>query len=109
MVVAQTPVPVPPPEALPSPEFILAAVLASLPIVGVMVWGGVKVLGPISQALARRIGGHADSGEDLRAELAELHREVGLLRDQLTETQDRLDFTERLLTQRKSPAPPAAD
>jgi hypothetical protein len=93
----QTPAPLPPPEIPVSPGFIVAAVLASLPIVAVLVWGAVKVLGPISQAIARRIGGHADAPEEVKAELAAVHQELGQLREQLVEMQERLDFTERLL------------
>jgi len=99
----QTQVPVPP-DALPSPAFIVAAVLASLPIVAVFVWGAVKVLGPISQALARRIGGHADVSEEMRAELSAVHQELGQVREQLAEMQERLDFTERLLARSGSAA-----
>jgi hypothetical protein len=41
--------------------------------------------------------------------LAELHEEVAQLRADLTATQERLDFTERLLAGRKADALPAAD
>jgi methyl-accepting chemotaxis protein len=93
----QIPPPIPPSEIPVTPGFIVAAVLASLPIVAVLVWGAVKVLGPISQALARRIGGHADVSDDMKAELTAVHQEMGQLREQLAEMQERLDFTERLL------------
>ena len=100
----QTPVPAPP-DAIPvSPGFIVAAVLASLPIVAFLVWGAVKVLGPISQALARRIGGHTDVPEEMRAELSAVHQELGQVREQLAEMQERLDFTERLLARSGNPA-----
>lgn len=83
---------------MPSVGFIIAAMLGSLPILGVMVWGAVKVFGPIAHAIARRIGGEPAAATSLGPEVAELQREVADLRLQLSETQERLDFTERLLT-----------
>jgi len=38
-------------------------------------------------------------GSDLQARLEALEGEMGMLRRELTETQERLDFTERVLTQ----------
>jgi hypothetical protein len=92
----QTPAP---PSDLPSVGFILAAILGSLPIVGIMVWGAVKILGPVGNAFARRIGGGVVDGEELQAELRELRSEVEALRGELSETHERLDFAERLLAQ----------
>jgi hypothetical protein len=85
------------PSDLPSVGFIVAAILSSLPVLGLFVWGAVKVLGPIGQALAHRIGGHAGGTEDLRGELAEVHRRLDEVQSQLAETHERLDFAERLL------------
>ena len=57
--------------------------------------------GPVGQALARRIQGHAGDPE-LAADMAELKDQVDLLRRQLEETQERVDFAERLLSQQRS-------
>jgi hypothetical protein len=56
--------------------------------------------GPVGQALARRIQGRAaDSDGEVRVELAELRDQVDTLRGTLEETQERLDFAERMLSQ----------
>ena len=60
--------------------------------------------GPVGQALARRIQGHAAGDPELAADVAELREEVDLLRRQLEETQERVDFTERLLSQQRPAA-----
>lgn len=56
--------------------------------------------GPVGQALARRIqgrGGNADG--EVQMELAELRDQVDAIRGTLEETQERLDFAERMLSQ----------
>ncbi|HEX9055111.1 MAG TPA: hypothetical protein VF830_09410 [Gemmatimonadales bacterium] len=58
--------------------------------------------GPVGQALARRIQGHAAGDPELAADMAELKDQVDLLRRQLEETQERVDFAERLLSQQRS-------
>ena len=56
--------------------------------------------GPVGQALARRIHGRAaDTDNEFRMEIAELHEQVDALRGSSEETQDRLDFAERMLSQ----------
>jgi hypothetical protein len=56
--------------------------------------------GPVGQALARRIQGRgADGDGEVRMELAELRDQVDTLRGTLEETQERLDFAERMLSQ----------
>jgi hypothetical protein len=64
-------------------------------------WGMVKVAqSPIGEALARRIQGrHGGYDPELTAEVAALRDQVEALQGQVIETQERLDFTERLLTQ----------
>jgi hypothetical protein len=59
--------------------------------------------GPVGQALARRIQGHAAGDPELAADVAELGEQMDLLRRQLEETQERVDFAERLLS-RQGPA-----
>jgi hypothetical protein len=60
--------------------------------------------GPVGQALARRIQGHASGDPELAADMADLREQVDLLRRQLEETQERVDFAERLLSQQAPPA-----
>jgi hypothetical protein len=84
---------------MPSAGVLLAAILGSLPIVGMVVWGAVKIAGPVSQALARRIGGTPEISEELRVALAQVQQELEQIRGELGETQERLDFAERLLAQ----------
>ncbi|MEP6571365.1 MAG: hypothetical protein ABJD11_01675 [Gemmatimonadota bacterium] len=83
--------------AQPTPGLMIAALLASLPIVGAFIWAGVKVLGPISQAIAHRIAGRTGAADEMRAELTEVHRRLDEVQQQLAETHERLDFAERLL------------
>lgn len=68
--------------------------------------GGVFVArGPIGQALADRLRG-GPSSNALAGEIDQLHRDVEELRQHLVDTQERLDFTERLLASGEQP--PAA-
>ena len=60
--------------------------------------------GPVGQALARRIQGHAAGDPELAADVAALREQVDLLRRQLEETQERVDFAERLLSQQRPAA-----
>lgn len=70
-----------------------------------VIFGFVRLAqGPVGQALARRIQGHAGADSELAADVAELREHVDLLRRQLEETQERVDFAERLLSQ-QGPAP----
>jgi hypothetical protein len=68
---------------------------------GLFFWGVVNVAqSPIGEALARRIlGRHAGPDPDLVAEVSLLREQVEVLQNQVAEAQDRIDFTERLLTQ----------
>ena len=65
-----------------------------------LIFGVVKLMqGPVGVALARRIQGkHGAVDEDLHAEVTWLRDQVDQLRQEVTETQERLDFAERLLT-----------
>jgi hypothetical protein len=65
-----------------------------------VIFGFVRLAqGPVGQALARRIQGHVGGDSELAADVAELREQVDLLRRQLEETQERVDFAERLLSQ----------
>lgn len=73
----------------------IAAMATALIMTGILTWGLAKVFrGPVGQALGRRIGGHADHLED---DVLELREAVAGLADELRDTQERLDFTERML------------
>lgn len=61
--------------------------------------------GEIGKALAHSIrarSGGADV-EQLRAELSEVRHDLDQVRQELLETHERLDFTERLLSQQRVP------
>ena len=64
-----------------------------------VIFGLARVMqGPVGTALAKRIQGkHGSVDEDLHAEVTWLRDQVEQLRQEVTETQERLDFAERLL------------
>jgi hypothetical protein len=76
------------------------AMLTGVLTTGAVVWALVRISqGQIGTAVARWIQSQYGHGTDpdLAAELAEVHERVDALQRQLEETQERLDFTERLL------------
>jgi hypothetical protein len=72
-------------------------------ITGALVMGVIRVMhSPVGIALARRIsGGHGEPDDDVRAEVTWLREQVEDVQRQLGETQERLDFAERLLSRHK--------
>jgi hypothetical protein len=69
-----------------------------IPIIGMLI--GFFVIfsrSDLGRALARRISGGAEATDGFETELHELRGEVDILRTELRETQERLDFTERML------------
>ncbi len=68
-----------------------------VPITAMAVWGAVKVARILSQ---RQI---PSPDSETAGRLEALEHEVGVLRQELAEAQERLDFSERLLSQRPSP------
>lgn len=86
----------------PPTGVLILAVIASIPIVGIMGWTAVKILGPIGQALSRRIAGGTEAGF-LEQRVEALTAELDEVKHQLAETHERLDFTERLLAQERTP------
>ncbi len=65
------------------------------------------ILGPLTWALARRLGRKVDPDSALRSEVEQLHArlaEVDSLHARLLELEERVDFTERLLAQAQQPA-----
>ncbi len=87
----------------PSAGQLLAIIGGAIPIMGILGYTAVKILGPITQAVARRIGGGGGEGDALRGEVDELRAGMDELRHQLLDTQERLDFTERLLARQRAP------
>jgi hypothetical protein len=82
----------------------LVAIMAGvIPVLGIIGWTAVKILSPITQAFARRIGAGSGAGDEVGHRVEELALEVEQLRSQLAETHERLDFTERLLAQHRAP------
>ena len=78
------------------------AVGAFVPITAIAVWGAIK----IARIRAESHGSRPDP--ETAGRLQALEHEVGLLRQELSEAQERLDFSERLLAQNRPdrPAPP---
>lgn len=91
-------------EAGPSVGQLVVAMLGAVPILGIMGWTAVKIFGPIGQALAKRIAGEGQESHLHDQRLDSLVAQVDDLRHQLTETHERLDFTERLLAQGRAPS-----
>ena len=77
----------------------LTAVLGIMIPLSVIGIGGLLLLSRsrIGEAIARRIGGDAPQ-PDWQAQVEALEDELARLRAQLGETNERLDFAERLLT-----------
>lgn len=77
--------------------------LTGVVITGGLIFGVVKVMqSPVGIALGRRIQGRSADDDDLRAEVGYLREQVEDMHRQLSETQERLDFTERLLSRGKA-------
>lgn len=67
-----------------------------IPIVAIAAWGAVKIA--TVQANARAVG----SDPAVTRRLEAMEDEIGTLRRELSEAQERIDFTERLLTQKRT-------
>jgi hypothetical protein len=72
------------------------AIGVMIPIVAIAAWGAVKIA--TVQANARAVG----SDPQVIRRLEAMEDEIGMLRRELSEAQERIDFTERLLTQKRS-------
>jgi hypothetical protein len=73
------------------PQFFLTAVVTVL-IASIGIWGAVKIAKIIAHS---RVAGDPETAAHLQA----LDEEMGTLRREMTETQERLDFAERMLAQ----------
>lgn len=78
----------------------LFGMLTGTLITVMLIFGVVKVMhGPVGTALSRRLQGRAGAeDEELRLEVGYLRDQVEDLGRQLAETQERVDFAERLLS-----------
>jgi len=89
-----------------SPEVAIPmmGMLTGVIITGLMTWGFVALIrGPVGQALARRLQGrHGQADADVLGAVDALREQVEVLHQQLADTQERLDFTERLLASGRS-------
>lgn len=65
--------------------------------VGVCAAFGVIALGPVGRAIGKRILGGGGEGAALEEEVHDLRLQVDDLRSALAESQERIDFTERLI------------
>ena len=76
-----------------------------IPIFGLLIGGfAIFARSHLGHALAERIAGRSGDSPALEAELRELRTEVDALRGELIETQERLDFTERMIAGGKKEA-----
>jgi len=73
---------------------------AAIPIWAITAWGAMMVFrGPVGQAIGRSIGGQIQEG---RADVPpEVYAELDELRARVGELEERVDFSERLLTAAK--------
>lgn len=85
----------------------LFGMLTGVLVVGLIALTIVRVAqSQIGQAIARRIHGRAGEDPELVGELAALRDQVTDLAHRVAETEERLDFTERLLTRGHEEAKP---
>ena len=67
-----------------------------IPVAAIIVWGAVKIVKVRAEAHA------SGSDPQLSQRLEAIEHELGAVRQELAETEERLDFTERLLAQQKN-------
>jgi Tfp pilus assembly protein PilO len=93
--------PTPPPWVTLPPAVVLIAFIAFCAVAGLVLW-------PLVHALAHRLEGRPQGADpELRAELEEMRARLAEVeggQQRLAEVEERLDFAERLLTQRKDGA-----
>jgi hypothetical protein len=89
----------------PSPEQLVVIMLGAITILGIIAVAAVKIFGPVAQAYARRMSGGTRDQDLLAERIDALSQELEQVRGQLSETQERLDFAERLLSQGRASNP----
>ncbi len=72
---------------------LIPIIALSIPVVAIVINGLVKV------ARYRAMGSGAEGGGELGGRVDALEQEVDILRNELADTQERLDFAERMLAQ----------
>jgi len=91
----------------PGPDTLVPifGMITGLITTGLLFWGIVKLAqSQVGSALARRIQGHSGGADaEFAAELNYLRDQLDGLRHELTETQERLDFAERMLAKGRTP------
>lgn len=88
----------------PATMIPVAGMFTAIFTVGVVAWCVVQVArGPVGQAIGRRLQGRHGADPELAQEVAALRDQVDILQQQLMETQERVDFTERLLSKGRAP------
>lgn len=76
-----------------------------IPIFGLLIGGfAIFARSHLGHALAERIAGRTGESPGLDAEVRELRTDMEALRAELIETQERLDFTERMIAGGKKEA-----
>jgi flagellar biosynthesis/type III secretory pathway M-ring protein FliF/YscJ len=102
----QVAIPLPPPPPQVDPNLVSAhtqeSILIALTIIAISI-GVFFLLKPLVQALARRLEGRS-ADQALHEELMQLRDQLGeveTLRGRLQELEERLEFAERLLAQRR--------
>jgi hypothetical protein len=109
-VVVQTPPPLPMIPFDPNQLIPLIGMIGGMVITGVVLWGFFK--SDIAGALAERIRGRKKSIEPVEGtepgHVAELEQRLVDMQGQIAEMAERLDFTERLLAQKRERSLPGA-
>ena len=88
-----------------SPEGMipLMGMVTGIITTGLFFWGIVQVArSQIGTAIARRLQGHAGTDPDLAGDVQFLREQLDSLQQRLTESEERLEFTERLLAQSRA-------
>lgn len=109
MTILQGPVPPTPPQVPFDPNLIfmnhgppgsvLLIIIAALTATVIVLW-------PVMRAFGRRLEGKGGGDAALRSDVDQLHSrlaEVDMLQARVTELEERVDFTERLLAQNREP------
>jgi hypothetical protein len=110
MTMLQGPVPPTPPQVPFDPNLIfmnhggppgsvLLIIIAALAATVIILW-------PVMRAFGRRLEGKGGGDAALRSDVDQLHSrlaEVDMLQARVTELEERVDFTERLLAQNREP------
>ena len=104
--VPDIPTPPLPPEAFIPPPWVTLPPQVVLLIAVAFIAGCTIVLWPLMRAISRRIEGRGPASSALQADMDQLRAriaEVDVLQHRVAELEERLDFAERLLAQKREP------